>query len=262
VVQFAPDAVVPSMLQSSIGVERELHPKTTIGVTAISTRGYDLFRSRDINAPAPPVFLIRPDATRGVVREIESTGTRRAFVIETTFRTQVRHVSGTVQYSEVRNSDDTGGVNWMPPNSYDLSGEYASSDGERRHLLETYASANAGHWMNLGVSFEAGSGRPYSLTTGRDDFNTGTANARPSGVTRNSLRGPGFVNFDLRWSHDLAFVEASGRKVTLTAGVDAFNVINKVNYSSYVGNQSSPFFGQPISAQAPRRLQFSLRARY
>ena len=262
VVQFAPDAVVPSMLQSSIGVERELHPKTTIGVTAISTRGYDLFRSRDINAPAPPLFLIRPDPTRGVVREIESTGTRRAFVIETTFRTQMRHVSGTVQYSEVRNSDDTGGVNWMPPNSYDLSGEYASSDGERRHVLETYASANAGHWMNLGVSFEAGSGRPYSLTTGRDDFNTGTANARPSGVTRNSLRGPGFMNFDLRWSHDLAFVEASGRKVTLTAGVDAFNVINKVNYSSYVGNQSSPFFGQPISAQAPRRLQFSLRARY
>jgi hypothetical protein len=97
--------------------------------------------------------------------------------------------------------------------------------------------------MNLGVSFEDGSGRPYSLTTGRDDFNTGTANARPSGVTRNSLRGPGFVNFDLRWSHDLAFVEASGRKVTLTAGVDAFNVINKVNYSSYVGNRSSPFFG-------------------
>jgi outer membrane receptor protein involved in Fe transport len=262
VVRFAADAVVPSMLQSSLGVERELRPKTTIGVTAISTRGYDLFRSRDINAPVPPLFASRPDLTRGVVREIESTGTRRAMVIETTFRTQARHVSGTVQYSEVRNSDDTGGVNWMPPNSYDLSGEYASADGERRHQLETYASANAGHWLNLGVSFEAGSGRPYSLTTGHDDFHTGTANARPAGVPRNSLRGPGFMNFDLRWSHDMTFVESSGRKVTLTAGVDAFNVINKVNYSYFVGNQSSPFFGQPISAQAPRRLQFSLRARY
>src|SRR5204863_5479896 len=140
-------------------------------------------------------------------------GTRHALAIETTFRTQVRHVSATVQYSEARNADDTGGVTWMPPNNYDLSGEYASSDGERRHQLETYASANAGHWGNLGVSFEAGSGRPYSLITGRDDFNTGTANARPSGVPRNTLRGPDFVNFDLRWSRDVTFVEASGRKV-------------------------------------------------
>ena len=262
VVRFAADAVVPSMIQSSVGIERELRPRTTIGVTAISTRGYDLFRSRDVNAPAPPLFANRPDASRGVVREIESTGTRRALVIETTFRAQGRHFSGTVQYSEVRNSDDTGGVNWTPPNSYDVSGEYASSDGERRHQLETYGSANLGHWMNLGVSFEAGSGRPYSLTTGRDDFHTGTANARPAGVPRNSLRGPGFTNFDLRWSHDLTFVEAGGRKVTLTAGVDAFNVINKVNYSYFVGNQSSPFFGQPISAQAPRRVQLSLRARF
>jgi hypothetical protein len=116
--------------------------------------------------------------------------------------------------------------------------------------------------MNLGLSFEAGSGRPYSLTTGHDDFNTGTANARPAGVPRNSLRGPGFANFDVRWSHDMTIVAASGRKVTLTAGLDAFNVINKVNYSSLIGNQSSPFFGQPISAQAPRRVQLSLRARY
>ena len=191
-----------------------------------------------------------------------SVWTRRALVLETTFRMQVRRISGTVQYSEVRNSDDTGGVNWMPPNNYDLSHEYAASDGERRHQLETYASANTGRWGNYGLSFEAGSGRPYSLTTGRDDFNTGTANARPAGVPRNSLRGPGFVNFDVRWSHDITFVEASGRKVTITAGIDAFNVINKVNYNYYVGNESSPFFGRPITAQAPRRLQFSLRARY
>ncbi|HEX7797752.1 MAG TPA: TonB-dependent receptor [Vicinamibacterales bacterium] len=261
IVQFAPNAVVPSMLQSSLGVERELRPKTTLGVTVISTRGYDLFRSRDINAPAPPSFASRPDPAFGVVREIESAGTRRALVLETTFRTAIRRVSGTVQYSEVRNSDDTGGVTWMPPNSYDLSGEYASSDGERRHQLESYGSANLRQWGNFGVSLEASSGRPYSLTTGRDDFNTGTANARPAGVPRNSLRGPGVLNFDLRWSHDTTFVEA-GRKVTLTAGIDAFNVINKVNYNYYVGNESSPFFGQPISAQAPRRLQFSLRARY
>jgi hypothetical protein len=53
-----------------------------------------------------------------------------------------------------------------------------------------------------------------------------------------------------------------GRRHTLTLGVDAFNVLNHVNYAYYVGNLSSPFFGHAIAAQAPRRVQFSMRARY
>jgi hypothetical protein len=44
VVQFAPDAVVPSMLQSSVGVERSFIRRRR-SADAISTRGYDLFRS-------------------------------------------------------------------------------------------------------------------------------------------------------------------------------------------------------------------------
>jgi len=37
--------------------------------------------------------------------------------------------------------------------------------------------------------------------------------------------------------------------------VDAFNVMNRVNYVAYIGNQRSPFFGRAIAAQPPRRLQ-------
>ena len=43
-----------------------------------------------------------------------------------------------------------------------------------------------------------------------------------------------------------------GVKVTLA--VDAFNVLNEVNHSSFIGNLSSPFFGQAITAQLPLRL--------
>jgi hypothetical protein len=35
-----------------------------------------------------------------------------------------------------------------------------------------------------------------------------------------------------------------------------------VNYNTPVGNLSSPFFGQAISAQPARRVQFSLRIKY
>jgi hypothetical protein len=39
--------------------------------------------------------------------------------------------------------------------------------------------------------------------------------------------------------------------------VDAFNVINRVNYSGFVGTLTSPFFGRAIAAQPPRRIQLS-----
>jgi len=36
-------------------------------------------------------------------------------------------------------------------------------------------------------------------------------------------------------------------------------VLNRVNYSGYVGNLSSPFFGRAVSARPARRVQASLR---
>src|SRR5581483_10345988 len=105
-------------------------------------------------------------------------------------------------------------------------------------------------------------GRPYSIVTGTDDFHTGSANARPLGVPRNSLDGPGYADLDLRCSREFVVSTTGARKRTVTAGIDAFNVLNRVNYSYYVGTLSSPFFGQAISAQPPRRLQLSLRVRY
>jgi len=46
----------------------------TLSANYINTRGDKLFRSRDINAPLVAPFLVRPDTTIGVLRQIESTG--------------------------------------------------------------------------------------------------------------------------------------------------------------------------------------------
>lgn len=264
IVRLAPGVTIPYLLDYSIGVERQLRPKTTLAINLTGRRGYAQFRSRDVNAPPPPDFAARPDPALGQVRQIESAGTARAVNLEVTLRGQVtKRFNGTAQYSEGRNSNDTSGIGWMPPNSYDLSREYAPNDFERRHVVELFGTFNGGPWLNAGVSFEAYSGRPYSLTTGLDRFNTGIANARPDGVGRNTLRGPGFADLDLRWWHEfpLAHGQPHG-KASATIGVDAFNALNRVNDNTPVGNLSSPFFGESISAQAARRIQFSLRIRY
>src|SRR3954470_7597870 len=71
--------------------------------------------------------------------------------------------------------------------------------------------------------------------------------------------GDPYLSLDLRWSHDF-FLTARGEKgPVLNTGVDAFNLTNHVNYFTYVGALTSPFFGQPVSAYPSRRLQWGLR---
>jgi len=48
----------------------------------------------------------------------------------------------------------------------------------------------------------------------------------------------------------------------VTLGFDAFNVLNHVNYGTFVGTLSSPLFGQPVSARSARQLQFSARMKF
>jgi len=264
IVRAAPDVVIPFTLQYSVSLERQLRKGTSASVTYTGTRGIDQFRSRDINAPLPPLYLSRPDPAYGIIREIESSGRARTNSVQFTLKGLFAPRStGSIQYTLSKAMNDTSGVNWQPPNSYDLSLEYARADSDQRHRFDFIGTFNQGSWANLGIALALYTGRPYSIVTGHDDFNTGTANARPAGVARNSVEGPGYADLDLRWSRQL-FLQRGVQKAgpSLTLGIDAFNVANHVNYSRYIGTLTSPFFGQAIAAQPARRLQLSLRFRF
>ena len=264
IVVFEPGIVLPSLLQYSVSVERELRKGTSASVTYTRSRGYDQFRSRDINAPLPPTYGSRPDPRYAVVREIESESQYRSNSIQVSVKGRLApRFAGSIQYTLGKAMTDTAGVNWMPPNSYDVSGEYARSDNDQRHRLYVIGTFNAESWFNAGVSLAFESGRPYTMTTGHDDFNTGTANARPAGVPRNSLDGPGYADLDLRWSRTFPLRSGDAKSgPAAVVGIDAFNVFNRVNYSRYIGTLTSPFFGQAISAQAPRQIQLSVRVKF
>ena len=260
VVQLAADINIPSTFQYSVSLERQLARSTSASITYTSTRGFDQLRSRDVNSPPPPSYVLRPDATRGVVRQIESAGKSVGNAVQFTLRGQLsRFFNASAQYTLSQTRNDTSGVNWTAPNAYDLSLEYGRADFDQRHRFDLLGTVNPGSLFNLGVSVALYSGRPYSITTGRDDFNTGVASARPAGVHRNSEQGPGYADIDLRWSRAISFDRTKKEGPAATIGVDAFNVLNRVNDSSYIGVLTSPFFGRAISAQPPRRLQLSVR---
>ena len=71
-------------------------------------------------------------------------------------------------------------------------------------------------------------------------------------------KGPGIATVDLRWSHEFAIGSGKGDDAPAwSVGVDAFNLFNRVNYSTFIGTITSPFFGQAIASQPARRIQLS-----
>jgi hypothetical protein len=104
------------------------------------------------------------------------------------------------------------------------------------------------------------------MTTGTNDYNDGLANARPPGVPRNSLEGAGAAKLDVSWNKAFAlpFAKAGSKdhRPRASLSLEAFNILNRVNLQQFVGDLSSPFFGQPIAAAPARRVQAIFRVKF
>jgi hypothetical protein len=116
--------------------------------------------------------------------------------------------------------------------------------------------------VDLGVSLTVNSGAPYTELLGGDPYNNGRGRARPAGVARNSLEAIGYSSLDLRASRELKVGGTREAIRTMTFSLDAFNVLNRVNYGSFVGTVGSPLFGRPVSALAARQLQLSAHVKF
>jgi hypothetical protein len=271
IVRFGPDLRLPCDLQYSFGVETQLQKSTTFTATYVGIRGFNLFRSRDLNAPLSPLYVQRPNPEIGTLREVESDGNLTSNALKLAVRTKISgFFNGMVQYTLSRSYDDTAGIAAFPANQYDLAGEWSRSNSDSLHFFYFYGTLNAPKGVSLGASLSVHSGQPYTMTTGTDDYGTTFANARPAGVPRNSLEGPGSTTLNLRLAKEFSLVTAKTGKrkkdekkgLSATVAVDAFNVLNHVNLGRPVGNLSSPFFGHSISAGSPRRLQMLVRFQF
>jgi hypothetical protein len=263
-VQLASDTHLPYVINYSAGAERQLAKGLTLAATYRGTLGIDMFRSRDVNAPLPPFYAARPNPALGVVRQIESRGRQVGDALDLTLQGDAgRWFSGLAQYTFSHTNNDTGGILWFPANQYSMAGEYGRADFDQRHRFNLLGTINQDHWLNLGIAAKLYSGTPYTETSGNDTFNTGILNARPVGVNRNTLQTGSNAELDLRWNRDLSLKRKKVDKgPVFSMAVDAFNVTNRTNYTSYVGNAQSSFFGQPTAALPARRVQLTARIKF
>ncbi len=288
--QQAADLVLPRTFRTNVGVEQAVGKYGRINVGYSFARGSDLFRGRNINAPLADGT--RPDSEWGNVTQIESTARSQAHVINTGFNINLpwHRTFLFVNYSLAKAMNDTDGAFSLPVDSFDPGAEWGPAQGDVRHRVSGMFNMNLWQGFKLATSFSGNSAPPYNITTGRDDNNDTVSNDRPAGVGRNAARADNRWDLGARLSYTFGFgrrpgadgaggpqimvIRAGGGGETPMGGfsggaedkrwrVELYlagtNILNHTNFLGYSGVMTSPFFGDPTSAGAARKLEVGAR---
>jgi hypothetical protein len=263
VVALDPRLIIPYVVQYSIGVERQLTSNSSVAANYIGTCGIDVFRSVDANAPQPPNFAHRPNPAVGQLRQLQSEGYLKGNALELSFRGRpTKFFTGQAQYTLGKTYNNTSGITYFPAGSYAPNADWSRSDKDVRNKFDLLGTFIAGDWFDFGTALSLYSGPPVNVTTGNDDNRDGLPLDRPAGVPRNSLHGPGYVNLDLNLAHSFPLTKEGKKGPVGSLAINSFNVLNHENDVTYVGVVSSGFFGRPVAAQPPRRMQLDLEFKF
>jgi len=263
--KLAPNAAIPYQIQYGLSIERQIGEKATTVVSAYSMHGLHEFRSVDINAPTPESgYTERPDPNYGVIRQMQPYGFFEGSGFDVSFRGRVnKYFTGFGRYTWSHYESNTGGIGWFPQNQYAPNDEWSNASFDRRQRVGMYAMFNPKSVYNLAAGIFANTGRPWTITTGTDEFGDGLFNTRPDGVGRNTETLPSYVDLDLRWGHDFAITsnkDEEAPRLGISAG--AFNLLNHPNPYGVDTVETSPTFGEVTSDGPPRRIQLGMRLEF
>jgi len=205
----------PYLMQTVIGVERQLLSHTTLTVNFMNSRGLHELRTVDINAPIPttsnplpgaPVSVagssavnansigIRPYGDVGDIYNYESTGIFKQTQLIAMLNSSIgRWFTLFARYIYGEAHSDTDGLGTLPSNQYDFAEDYGRSQLDIRNQFFAGGSI-AGPWgLRFSPFVVAHSGTPFNVTTGTDLFLTG----QPQPTARPSIAGgPGSNTID------------------------------------------------------------------
>jgi hypothetical protein len=164
------------------------------------------------------------------------------------------------------------------------AGEWGQIPGEiRRHRFNMGINSSVLKNLNANLNFNASTGTPYSITTGRDGNGDLVYNDRPAGIGRNTQWAPGQWTVNGNFFYTLAIGKRTVQNpggitgITIRDGVanvmtggpappryrigiaaNIQNLTNHTNYTGYIGTMTSPFFLQPQNVLNIRKVDISL----
>ena len=287
----------PYTQQASLGYQLQLDGKTLFYADLVSARSYDLFRLRDLNAPAPyPIdpnrVVVRTSAQADATRPVGVVpgGARNIVVTETGGRSEYEGLSLNLvkdrggdrwsyrlSYTLSRLRNDTEDINFRAQDSNDFEAEWGPSINDRRHVINALVFLDPLPDLTVTLAALVQSGQPINRIPdaalyGTTDLNgdgrsfgdayVGNSDRSP-GESRNSDRLPWSKTFDLGLQYRLPLLS---RRIEVRA--DVFNLTNEVNLSGYSNNstqsnqiQVGPKGSRVVKKNAgpPRQFQFGLR---
>ena len=307
VTRVASDVVMPQITRASFGVEHAFASWAQFRSNYFIQRTSDEFRAVNLNAP---VDGVRPFPLLGIITYVDAVGEAKSQGIDLSMNLNYapKRIFGAINYRLAKAMNDGDSATSLPMNGGDLEAEWGPARNDVRNRIFGFVSAplKFGLRTNLNVRYE--SGIPYNVTTGIDNNLDDVINDRPEGVSRNSFRGEGLLNIDMRLSWQKSIGQAKtgdngpggpgggpviirapggpgggggGRgpggggggfggggfggpggtngRVNLEIFTQISNLTNTVNYRSYSTVETSRFFGQPLSAAEPRRIELGFR---
>lgn len=243
----------PYIVQSAIGVERQLPWNTSMAVTYTNSHGLHEFNTRNINAPFPGTGA-RPFPGRGVMDLYESNGIYNQNQMNVNFNIRAsRTLTLFTGYGLNFVKSNSDGANSSPVNQYDLAAEYGRAAQDIRHRFFLGGSVATKWGIRMSPFITAHSGAPFNIFTGRDVNLDSVINDRPSFATetqyaaaqaahdpsivktqwgyfnlkpdpsgsfipRNLGTGPGFFSVNLRLSKTFGFGPERGGAATQNPG--------------------------------------------
>jgi hypothetical protein len=286
---WSDDLWLPTAHRANVGVEGIVSKNGRANATYSLGWGRDLLRGRNLNAPVAGVRP-NPELANDVELVADASSTSQSVSLMYSYvRMDWKRTFFNVNYTWSRSRTDTTGAFAIPANGDNLDTEWGPGMADVPHRVGGSFSMQPVRNMTLGVNVRAQSGSPYNITTGRDDNGDGLFTDRPAGVPRNSARGAVQIDLGGRLSYAWGFGKprqqggAGGTAVMVTIGggggglapgfgggaedkryrvelyVSGQNLLNRVNYTAYSFVLTSPFYGDPVAAAQPRKLQVGVR---
>jgi len=245
--RISPSLRAPYLMQSAVGVERQLPFNTTVAITYANSHYLHLFRSEDINAPLPGTFQpsipgsgVFPLGRPGLVVLMESAGLYNQNQLIVNVNTKVnRNISLNGSYSYMRAMSNSDGLGTFPANPYSMAGEYGPAATDIHHRVYVGGSVTFPLGIRLNPLLIVTTGQPFDITAGQDLYGDTLFNGRPGIATdpnkpglvatkyglldpnptpgeqlvsRNFGRGPGQITLNMRVGRTFAFGSSQDRR--------------------------------------------------
>jgi hypothetical protein len=257
---------------------------------------YNRIRIRNINAPmisssvgSPPdpneaLMAPRPITPNENILQYQNTGHLGGQAISFSLdQHSYKRFGFSLWYSHMHFKSDGGTGPNSPQSSYSDQGESARADWLSPDSAGIVGNIHLPYKLELSGQFDASAGHPYNITTGTDNNGDGNFNDRPAyasdagqGVyatrfgllTNNTVNGnvprnigtmPATAHLDMNIQRTFQLNRDKDHPRNLQINARSANLLNHMNVTSVSTVLPSGTLGQPLTAEAARRVELGAR---